>query len=86
MFYMIFPSQKSRNAFIDHLANYSINATFHYLPLDRSLMGTKIAIDDQLACPISDDLSKQIVRLPLFFDLSSQEQARVIKATFDYKI
>ena len=86
MFYMLFPSYKSRNAFIEHLANYSITATFHYLPLDTSLMGAKIALDDQIACPISDDVSKRLVRLPLFFNLSNEEQKRVINATLNYKL
>lgn len=78
MFYMLMPNKSARDTLINHLAEQSIGAVFHYLPLENSKMGLKISLADQTNCPVSADISDRIVRLPIFYDLKLPEQTQVI--------
>ena len=78
MFYMLMPNKSARDTLINHLAEQSIGAVFHYLPLENSKMGLKISLADQTNCPVSTDISDRIVRLPIFYDLKLPEQTQVI--------
>lgn len=77
MFYLICASQKERDKLIDRLKSYGILAVFHYLSLHKSPFYTKD--HDGRNLPNSDRFSSCIVRLPLFYALSSKEQFAIIK-------
>jgi len=79
MFYVIMPSFESRQALISHLAGCGILAVFHYLPLHLSPMGLRFG-GQQGACPVTEDLSDRLLRLPFFTGMSSSEQNQVIDA------
>ena len=63
------PSLEKRKALIKHLKKNRINAVFHYLPLHLSKMGRKFGCKSG-DCPITEDISERIVRLPLYNDLN----------------
>jgi dTDP-4-amino-4,6-dideoxygalactose transaminase len=75
MFYLLLPSLEQRQRLIAHLKAHNIAAVFHYLPLHRSPMGAQWP---QVACPVTDDVSDRLLRLPFFNDFSASEQARVV--------
>ena len=50
---------------------------FHYLPLHLSRMGRSFG-GEPGQCPVTEDVSERLVRLPFFNDLSEQDQDRVI--------
>lgn len=77
MFYLICASQKERDKLIDTLNANGILAVFHYLSLHKSPFYTKE--HDGRNLPNSDRFSSCIVRLPLFYTLSSKEQFAIIK-------
>lgn len=79
IFYLLMPSLDARTRFIAHLRERLILAVFHYLPLHLSAMGRKLGGRDGL-CPITEDVADRLVRLPLFFQLTDEDQARVIEA------
>ena len=79
MFHLQLPSASSRSAFIKYLADHGINAVFHYQPLHLTPMGHKFGGTSGL-CPVSESVADRLVRLPLFFDLSAQDQERVCEA------
>ena len=68
MFYLIMPTPEKRTTFIQHLQKRGINAVFHYPPLHLSKMGKKFGgkVGD---CPVTEDLSNRLVRLPFYYDL-----------------
>ena len=68
-FYLLMPSLEKREALIEHLKENRINAVFHYLPLHLSKMGKKFGFKSG-DCPITEDISERIVRLPLYNDLN----------------
>lgn len=83
MFYLILPSLEARQALITHLKQDRITAVFHYVPLHLSDMGRRYGgVSGQ--CPIAEDLSGRLVRLPLFFDLTEADQSRVIEAVLSF--
>jgi dTDP-4-amino-4,6-dideoxygalactose transaminase len=79
MFYVIMPSFESRQALISHLAGFGILAVFHYLPLHLSPMGLRFG-GRQGDCPVAEQLSDRLLRLPFFTGMGSSEQAQVIDA------
>jgi dTDP-4-amino-4,6-dideoxygalactose transaminase len=84
MFYLLMPSLEDRQAFIQHLGERGILAVFHYLPLHLSPMGQKFG-GARGDCPVAEGLSDRLVRLPFYFNLSEQEQARVIDAVLCFE-
>lgn len=85
MFYLILPTNESRNRLIKYLGDSDISAPFHYLPLDQSPMGQKIKMKDQIQCPISFKASQQIIRLPLYYDMTEDDQSKVINLILSYE-
>lgn len=83
MYYLLLPSLEKRTRFLAHLRARSILATFHYQPLHLSDMGRRFGgVDGQ--CPVTEDVSDRLVRLPLFYDLSADDRARVIDAVTSF--
>lgn len=78
IFYLLMPSLEMRQAFIEHLKSYGILSVFHYLPLHLSTMGRSFG-GRAGDCPITEDISDRLVRLPLYNDLSHEQQMRVIR-------
>jgi dTDP-4-amino-4,6-dideoxygalactose transaminase len=79
MFYLILPSLEYRQALIAHLKWEGILSVFHYVPLHSSEMGRKCAARE-LQCPVTDDISVRLLRLPFYNDLTEAELARVVAA------
>jgi dTDP-4-amino-4,6-dideoxygalactose transaminase len=79
MYYLILPSLDVRQALIAHLRQRGILAVFHYLPLHLSDMGRKFGGRDG-ACPVTEDLSNRLLRLPFYNELTEADQASVIDA------
>lgn len=77
LFALLAPTEAERNYFIDFLKQRNILAVIHYQDLASSIAGRRFS-DRKSDCPISKDFSARIVRLPVFFDLSIQDQTRVI--------
>jgi len=79
MFYVLLPSLEQRQALIAHLKAQSILSVFHYVPLHESDMGRKIAAR-RAHCPVTEDVSARLLRLPFYNDLSDSELQRVVEA------
>lgn len=87
MYYLLLPSLAARQGLIAHLKARGILAVFHYLPLNVSEMGQKMG-GKAGDCPVSEDVSERLLRLPFYFDLSESDQTSVIEAvkSFDSAI
>jgi len=79
MFYLIAPSLEARQSLIAHLKSRSISSVFHYLPLHTSQMGRKFG-GREGDCPVTEAVSDRLIRMPFYFDLREQDQARVMDA------
>ena len=83
MYYILLPSLEIRQGLIEHLKAARILSVFHYLPLHLSNMGHKFGgkIGD---CPVTENLSDRLLRLPFYNTLTRDEQERVINAILEY--
>jgi dTDP-4-amino-4,6-dideoxygalactose transaminase len=79
MFYLILPSQEYRQSLIAHLKTQGILSVFHYVPLHLSEMGLKFAAREA-HCPVTEDVSSRLLRLPFYNDLTEADQSRVVAA------
>lgn len=82
LFALVMRSIEQRSAFIAHMKSKGIMCPFHYVSLHRSPMGTKL--HDGRPLPMTERLSDCLVRLPLFFNLTDEEQGRVIAAALEF--
>ena len=79
MFYLLLPSLEERQALIAHLKELGILSVFHYLPLHLSDMGRRYG-GKEGDCPITEEISDRLLRLPFYNDLTEADQARVVAA------
>jgi dTDP-4-amino-4,6-dideoxygalactose transaminase len=77
MFYMILPSLEHRESLISQLKAQSILSVFHYTPLHLSEAGLRFA-GGLSNCPVTEEVSERLLRLPFYNDLSESEQDQVI--------
>lgn len=84
MFYMTLPTGGMRDAFIAHLKARGILSVFHYVPLHLSEMGRR-AGGYEGQCPITEEISPRLVRLPFYNSLTEPDQARVVEAVLEFR-
>jgi dTDP-4-amino-4,6-dideoxygalactose transaminase len=79
MFYVLLPPQVDRTELIDRMRQCGVHPTFHYVPLHSSPAGVKYS-DEPSACPVTDDVSARLLRLPFYNDLSEGDIERVVRS------
>ena len=87
IFHLLMPNEAQRDHFIAHMAEHSVQTCFHYPPLNLSPMALRLGI--AVPCPVTEDISKRLVRLPLFSSLTVAQQSHVIemaKSFFTYRV
>ena len=83
MFYLLLPSLEYRQALIAHLKSCAILSVFHYLPLHLSNMGRQFG-GKEGDCPVTEDVSDRLLRLPYYFELSEADQEQVVTAIHSF--
>jgi dTDP-4-amino-4,6-dideoxygalactose transaminase len=83
MFYLLLPSGECRGKFIAHLWEHGAQSVFHYVPLHLSPMGLHFG-GREGDCPITEDVSARLVRLPFFAGITEEEQAKVIAGVVSF--
>lgn len=84
MFYVLMPSLEARQRLIAHLKARGILAVFHYLPLHLSEYGSRWG-GKPGDCPVTEDLSHRLLRLPFYNTLDAAAQSRICEAVLDFK-
>lgn len=81
MFYLRFNKEEIRNNFIKHMQESKILTPFHYIPLHSSTAGKKYGrVSGNMIN--TNKVSKTLVRLPIFYNLSDKNLDTIIsKAT-----
>jgi len=85
MFYLLMPTLEQRQALIAHLKRRNIESVFHYLPLHLSKMGRSFG-GKQGDCPVTEDVSDRLVRLPLHHSLTEADLDRVVSAVTEFEL
>ena len=84
MYYLIMPSLEKRQALISFLKARGILSVFHYVPLHLSPMGQRMG-GRKGNCPVSEQKSERLVRLPFYNNLSLDDQEQVIAAVRQFQ-
>lgn len=77
LFHVLLPDKATRDAVLQRLNERGIRAVFHYVPLHSSVAGRRFAALDA-DCPVSEDTSARLLRLPLHLALTEADLDRVI--------
>jgi len=85
MFYLLSPSLEIRQSLIEYLMSNRVHAVFHYLPLHISDMGKGFG-GKKGDCPVTEDISDRLVRLPFYNDISEEDQSRVIELIHSFSV
>lgn len=83
MFYVLLGDSMTRDGLMAHLKQNGISAVFHYVPLHTSVMGKKLGYREG-DLPRTEDLSGRLLRLPFYFDITSDEQMRVVSCVSEF--
>jgi dTDP-4-amino-4,6-dideoxygalactose transaminase len=83
MFYLVLPSLEVRSALVEHLRRKGILAVFHYVPLHISQLGARFGTKHR-ECPVSENISDRILRLPFYTSLTSSDQDEVIETVTEF--
>lgn len=78
MFYVLLPSGTPRHDIIGQMRVEGVNPTFHYVPLHSAPGASKLA--ESASCPVTDDVSARLLRLPFFNDITLEEQTLVVES------
>jgi dTDP-4-amino-4,6-dideoxygalactose transaminase len=85
LYYLLLPDLENRQAFIGHLSENGVQAAFHYQPLHVAPAGVRYGRVAPSGCPVTEEISDRLVRIPLYPDLDDVEMARVIDAVQTYR-
>jgi dTDP-4-amino-4,6-dideoxygalactose transaminase len=84
MFHLLLPSLELRTEVIRRLRERGILAVFHYQPLHLSPFGRQLG-GREGQCPVTEDISDRLLRLPFFTALSDSEQDEVIDVLLAFR-
>jgi dTDP-4-amino-4,6-dideoxygalactose transaminase len=84
MFYLLLPDLETRQALIQYFRKRNILSVFHYVPLHVSEMGRQFG-GREGDCPVTERVSEQLLRLPLYSGLTEPDQQRVIEALYEFE-
>jgi len=79
MFYVLLPDNATRDQTLRQLKAQAIHPTFHYVPLHSSDAGRRFAAR-HTDCPVTEDVSGRLIRLPFYNNLTPDEVDRVVAA------
>ncbi len=83
LFYLLMTSLRQRQALIARLKAAGILSVFHYLPLHLSDMGRRFG-GREGDCPVTENVSDRLLRLPFYNDLTQTDQERVVEVILGF--
>lgn len=78
LFWIVVHDSETRDDLIAHLKSRGILAVFHYVPLHTSPMGEQMGYR-RGDLPVTEDLADRLLRLPLYFEITEEQQQRVVE-------
>ena len=84
LFHMLLPTAASRDQLIAHLRARGILAVFHYQPLHRAAYAERYV--KTADCPVTDDISARLIRLPFFTNMEPEETDAVLAAVREFVV
>lgn len=76
LFYVILPTGLKRDEALEQMRNDGVRSVFHYVPLHNSPKGKELV--GELVLPVTEELSARLLRMPMYFNLSAEEQQKAV--------
>ena len=83
MYYLVMPTAEERNRLLAYLNAADINSVFHYVSLHLSRMGRMFG-GEEGQCPVTEDISERLLRLPFYTGMSEADQSLVVSALREF--
>ncbi|HEV3005716.1 MAG TPA: dTDP-4-amino-4,6-dideoxygalactose transaminase [Pirellulales bacterium] len=83
LFFLLLGNGETRNALLTFLNERGIQAVFHYVPLHSSPMGARFGYEEG-DLPVTERISRCLLRLPMYHEIREQEQASVVAAVNEF--
>ena len=77
MFYVLFRSRLVRDRVLESLNKQGVHATFHYIPLHSAPAAAQFS-DGLASCPVTDEISGWLMRLPFYNGLEGSEIEEIV--------
>lgn len=77
LFHLLLPDLDTRTRVMTEMREEGVQTAFHYVPLHSSVAGRKYSARDT-ECPVTDDVSLRLLRLPFHNNLTEAESERVV--------
>ena len=84
MFFLRMATLEQRSRFIEHMRKHGVMTVFHYQALNTSPAGIQLG-GRAGQCPVAEEASETLVRLPLFADMTESELDRVVTAARSFR-
>lgn len=82
MFYIILNTEEERDNLMYYLKKNGIHSVFHYIPLHESKYSKEKFGSFKL--PITENLSRRLLRLPMYYSLEQREVKYILEKIQDY--
>jgi dTDP-4-amino-4,6-dideoxygalactose transaminase len=82
LFYVILPTGLKRDEALEQMRNDGVRSVFHYVPLHNSPKGKELVGEQVL--PVTEELSARLLRMPMYFNLSAEEQERAVTSLVNH--
>lgn len=79
IFHFLLPHELDRSVFLAAMAKLGVQCVSHFVPLHSSVAGQRFG-RAPLGCPITEDVARRIVRLPVHSAIDSHSADRVVRA------
>jgi dTDP-4-amino-4,6-dideoxygalactose transaminase len=73
---VILPTGLKRDEALEQMRNDGVRSVFHYVPLHNSPKGKELV--GELVLPVTEELSARLLRMPMYFNLSTEEQEKAV--------
>jgi dTDP-4-amino-4,6-dideoxygalactose transaminase len=81
-FFLILSSSNARDKLLAYLKNNNIESLFHYIPLNTSDFGRRVAENENL--PNTEHISSALLRLPLHHDMQKEDVKHIVTLIADF--
>ncbi len=78
MYYILLPPRVDRQTVLSEMRRRGVSAIFHYVPLHSSPAGLRYCRTSG-ELPVTDSVSRRLIRLPLWMGISYEQQVRVVE-------
>jgi dTDP-4-amino-4,6-dideoxygalactose transaminase len=82
LFYVLLSTRERRNDVLEAMTKKGVRAAFHYQALHSSDAGRRFA-ERPTDCPVTDDVSGRLLRVPFYNNLSERDLGRTVEAFLD---